>query len=77
VTVEATPGRPLSPAEQRVAGLVAEGLSNPQIAERLFLSPGTVKTHVSHALVKLGLRSRVQLAMHVQAARYETRGGAS
>jgi DNA-binding NarL/FixJ family response regulator len=45
-----------------VADLVAEGLSNPQIAERRYISRHTVHTHVSHILVKLGLASRVELA---------------
>jgi DNA-binding CsgD family transcriptional regulator len=68
VTVKAAPGLPLSPAELRVADLVAEGLSNPQIAARLHLSPRTVQTQVSYALKKLGLRSRVQLALHIRDA---------
>jgi DNA-binding CsgD family transcriptional regulator len=55
----------LTPSEQRVAALVAEGLTNPQIAERLFLSRRTVETHVSHALTKLEMSSRVQLAAEV------------
>ena len=49
------------------AGLVAEGLDNTDIAERLFLSPSTVKNHVSSILEKLGVDSRVQAA--VRAAR--------
>ena len=52
----------LTAAERRVALLVGEGLSGPQIAVRLGVSPRTVQTHVSHALAKLGLRSRVGLA---------------
>ncbi|MDW5598405.1 helix-turn-helix transcriptional regulator, partial [Conexibacter stalactiti] len=52
----------LTPSERRVAGLAAEGLSNPQIAERLVISRHTVATHISHALAKLGLRSRFELA---------------
>jgi DNA-binding CsgD family transcriptional regulator/tetratricopeptide (TPR) repeat protein len=52
----------LTQSELKVARLVAEGLSNPEIAERLFISRGTVHTHVSHVLAKLGLRSRVGLA---------------
>jgi len=52
----------LTETELTVARLVAEGLSNPEIAERLFISRGTVHTHVSHVLAKLGLRSRVGLA---------------
>jgi DNA-binding CsgD family transcriptional regulator len=52
----------LTTTERKVVQLVAEGLSNPEIAERLFISRGTVHTHVSHILAKLGLRSRVELA---------------
>jgi DNA-binding CsgD family transcriptional regulator len=52
----------LTATELKVARLVAEGLSNPEIAERMFISRGTVHTHVSHILAKLGLRSRVGLA---------------
>jgi DNA-binding NarL/FixJ family response regulator len=43
--------------------LVAEGLSNEEIAERLVVSPATAKTHVSRAMVKLGARDRAQLVV--------------
>jgi len=52
----------LTPAEARVAALVEEGLSNPQIADRLVLSRRTVATHVSHILKKLDLHSRIGIA---------------
>jgi DNA-binding CsgD family transcriptional regulator len=52
----------LTPAELRVALLVAEGLSNPAIAAELFLSRPTVQTHMSHILAKLGAQSRLQVA---------------
>lgn len=63
----ATKPRPPSPAglsarELEVAGLVAEGLSNKAIASRLQLSVRTIESHVRHALTKLGLDNRTQLA---------------
>jgi CRP/FNR family cyclic AMP-dependent transcriptional regulator len=56
---------PLSPAERRVAALVAEGLSNQAIADQLIVSRHTVDTHVKRCFAKLGLRSRVELATMV------------
>jgi DNA-binding CsgD family transcriptional regulator len=52
----------LTPAEARIAALVAQGMTNPQIAARLFLSHRTVATHVSHILGKLDVRSRIDIA---------------
>ncbi len=52
----------LSPREQEVLALVAEGRSNKAIAEALFVSSNTVKTHVASLLTKLQADSRVQLA---------------
>jgi DNA-binding NarL/FixJ family response regulator len=53
----------LTEREREIMALVAEGLTNHEIAERLVVSPLTVKTHVSHAMVKLGARDRIQLVV--------------
>ncbi|MGH2757735.1 MAG: response regulator transcription factor [Actinomycetota bacterium] len=53
----------LTDREREVMALVAEGLSNEEIAERLVVSPATAKTHVSRAMVKLGARDRAQLVV--------------
>jgi DNA-binding NarL/FixJ family response regulator len=54
---------PLTDREREVVALVAGGLSNDEIAERLYLSGATVKTHVSRAISKLGARDRAQLVV--------------
>ncbi len=53
----------LTNREREVVTLVAHGLSNDEIAERMVLSPLTAKTHVSRAMTKLGLRDRAQLVV--------------
>jgi DNA-binding NarL/FixJ family response regulator len=53
----------LTEREREVMALVAEGLTNDEIAERLVVSPLTAKTHVSRAMVKLGARDRIQLVV--------------
>jgi DNA-binding CsgD family transcriptional regulator len=50
----------LTPREMEILGLVAEGMSNREIAERLFVSENTVKTHCSRAFDKLGAKRRTQ-----------------
>ena len=54
---------PLTDREREVVALVAGGLSNDEIAQRLYLSGATVKTHVSRAMSKLGARDRAQLVV--------------
>jgi DNA-binding CsgD family transcriptional regulator len=52
----------LTPTEREVVGLVAEGLRNADIADRLYVSSSTVKTHLSHVFSKLGVTTRAELA---------------
>ena len=53
----------LTNREREVVAVVGEGLTNEEIAERLFMSPATAKTHVSRAMTKLGARDRAQLVV--------------
>jgi len=57
---------PLSVRELEVLALMAEGLSNREIGERLFIAEGTVKNHVSNVLAKLGVRDRTQAILRAQ-----------
>ncbi|KLU08073.1 MULTISPECIES: response regulator transcription factor [unclassified Kocuria] len=58
----------LTEREHEVLRLVSEGLSNAEIAQRLFLGPATVKTHVSNILAKTGSRDRVQAVVFAHRA---------
>jgi DNA-binding NarL/FixJ family response regulator len=53
----------LTDREREVVALVGEGLSNDEIAQRLFMSPATAKTHVNRSMTKLGVRDRAQLVV--------------
>ena len=68
----AAPGagaKPLTRREREIAGLVADGLGNREIAERLYLSKRTVDSHLEHIFTKLGFTSRTQLAAWVARTR--------
>jgi DNA-binding CsgD family transcriptional regulator/tetratricopeptide (TPR) repeat protein len=52
----------LTPTEEQVVALAVEGLSNPEIGARLYMSRGTVKTHLAHVYAKLGVTNRTELA---------------
>jgi DNA-binding NarL/FixJ family response regulator len=58
-------GAVLTPRESEVLNLIAQGLTNRAIAETLFVSPATVKLHVTHILEKLGVRSRTEAALRM------------
>jgi DNA-binding CsgD family transcriptional regulator len=55
----------LTPTEVKVAELVAEGLTNRRIAERMFIAPATVKTHLAHIFGKLDVSNRAELTAYV------------
>ena len=57
-----TPGHDLTERERDVLVLLVKGLNNTQIADRLVVSPSTIKSHVSHILAKLGVASRTEAA---------------
>ena len=62
---------PLTPAEERVFWEVAQGLTNKQISEHLFIAPRTVQTHLSKIMRKLNLRNRSQLVRYAFEHRYQ------
>ena len=56
----------LTPTEHRVVELAADGLTNPEIAARLYVGRGTVKSHLAHAYTKLGVANRTELARSIR-----------
>lgn len=68
-----TPVDPLTKREIEIAGKVAEGLTNADIATEMFISPGTVKTHVASIQRKLGVRNRVGIAVRAWEMGYATK----
>jgi ATP/maltotriose-dependent transcriptional regulator MalT len=71
-----TVGRPddLTPQERQIARLARDGLSNPEVGSRLFLSPRTVEWHLSNVFTKLSIRSRRELADALAAPEARARG---
>jgi len=67
----------LTEREREMVGLVGEGLSNGEIAQRLVLSPATVKTHINRSMMKLGARDRAQLVVFAYEAGLVRPGWAS
>ncbi len=63
----------LTPREQEILGLIADGLTNRQIGERLFLAEKTVKNYVSGLLAKLGMQRRTQAAVYGSRLRHDPR----
>jgi DNA-binding NarL/FixJ family response regulator/tetratricopeptide (TPR) repeat protein len=61
----------LSPREREVYDLLCQGLSNSEIAGRLYISPATAKVHVRHVYDKLGIRSRTALALSAASRRFQ------
>jgi DNA-binding NarL/FixJ family response regulator len=58
-----SPNEPLTPREEDVLARVARGLTNTEIADELFISLSTTKTHLANLMIKLSARNRVELAM--------------
>ena len=69
---QADPWHPLSEREYEVAQLVAAGLTNRQIAQRLVLAPKTISAHVTHILTKLGAGRRAEIAAWCATVRRDT-----
>ena len=66
----------LTPTEVQVVDLAAQGLTNPQIAERLIMGRATVKTHLSNAYTKLAVKNRTELATRA-ASEHRANGSAA
>ena len=68
-TVSAAGPRYLTPREQQVLGLLVEGLTQGEIAERLFITGKTVSKHIEHILAKLGVHTRAQAVARAAGSR--------
>jgi len=71
--VKSAPDTALTPRQLEIARLIADDLTNRQIADRLFLSERTVETHITNILNKLGLNSRIQLSRWIAELQETTR----
>lgn len=65
----------LTPQERRILDLLADGLTNRQIGDRMFLAEKTVKNYVSNLLMKMGMKRRTEAAVY--AARHERSGNST
>ena len=63
----------LTDTERRIAGLVAQGKTNREVASAMFVTENTVQTHVRHIFQKLGVRSRTELTAQILSAPADTR----
>ncbi len=57
------PVEPLTDREEEILAVVAQGLTNSEIADKLYIALSTVKTHIASLMAKLGARNRVEIAM--------------
>lgn len=77
IPMNTTPPDMLTARQREIATLIAEGLTNAEIAERLVLTEGTVGNHLAHVMRRLGARNRVQVAVWAVEHRLRNAGGST